>query len=198
MQQTIGNAHSVISSMHSVLRVPKNIHSLHRKVTRTFNSCGNKRFVVMVLLTIGVVVILYIILKTRETLFSSRRTTNTPEAQKSWADLLRSGMNNFTKHMSDESDATQVSSPHYVAFNDVNIVLQDRTKSGEEKVRAVTEHLMAAAFPSTRPSWLRNPKTNRTLQLDCYNKALGLAVEFDGLRKRHIFLCHKQPNVFPQ
>tara|TARA_R100000808_G_C2136523_1_gene144814 strand:- start:327 stop:1766 length:1440 start_codon:yes stop_codon:yes gene_type:complete len=35
-------------------------------------------------------------------------------------------------------------------------------------------------FPKERPSWLRNPQTNRKLELDCYNEELGVAFEFHG------------------
>jgi len=37
-------------------------------------------------------------------------------------------------------------------------------------------------FPNTRPDWLRNPETNRRLELDCYNEELGLAFELQGIQ----------------
>jgi hypothetical protein len=45
-------------------------------------------------------------------------------------------------------------------------------------------------FKSVRPSWLKNPKTNRAMELDCYNEKLKLAVEYQG--EQH----YKFPNIF--
>ena len=57
----------------------------------------------------------------------------------------------------------------------------------EEKCREIFERLFGANFPSTRKiKWLRNPETNRPLELDGYNphiktpKGKGLAFEYDG------------------
>lgn len=35
-------------------------------------------------------------------------------------------------------------------------------------------------FPNVRPEWLRNPETNRPLELDCFNEKIGLAFEIQG------------------
>jgi hypothetical protein len=35
-------------------------------------------------------------------------------------------------------------------------------------------------FPKCRPEWLINPETGYRLELDCYNKELGIAFEYDG------------------
>lgn len=35
-------------------------------------------------------------------------------------------------------------------------------------------------FPNVRPEWLRNPETNRPLELDCFNEEIGLAFEIQG------------------
>jgi very-short-patch-repair endonuclease len=57
---------------------------------------------------------------------------------------------------------------------------------GETECRRVLEKYYGVPFPNQRPSWLKNPKTNRSLELDCYNadldvgKGWRLAVEYDG------------------
>lgn len=57
---------------------------------------------------------------------------------------------------------------------------------GETECRRVLEKYYGVPFPNQRPSWLKNPKTNRPLELDCYNAELDvgkgwrLAVEYDG------------------
>lgn len=52
---------------------------------------------------------------------------------------------------------------------------------GEQVVRAILEALFPGRrFPSRRERWLRNPKTQVPLQLDCYCSELKLAVEHQG------------------
>lgn len=51
---------------------------------------------------------------------------------------------------------------------------------GEAECRRVLEKYYGVKFPNVRPSWLKNPKTGRNLELDCYNEELKLAVEYDG------------------
>ena len=49
------------------------------------------------------------------------------------------------------------------------------------KVQRFMNHLFGKfKFPNIRPDWLRNPETNRKLELDCYNKELELAFELQG------------------
>lgn len=57
----------------------------------------------------------------------------------------------------------------------------------EERVRAILEDYFDDYFPTARPNFLRNPKTNRNLELDGYNARLNLAFEYQG----------KQHRVFP-
>jgi len=52
----------------------------------------------------------------------------------------------------------------------------------ENWAREVLEEMFGKKFPSVRPDWLKNPKTNRPLELDCYNKELNLALEFQGIQ----------------
>ncbi len=53
----------------------------------------------------------------------------------------------------------------------------------ENEVRTVFEDIFKAPFPNTNPSFLKNPKTGRTLQLDGFNVELKLAFEYHG--KQH-------------
>lgn len=50
-------------------------------------------------------------------------------------------------------------------------------------VREVLIEIFKENFVSARPEWLRNTTTNRKMELDCYSKKLGLAVEYQG--KQH-------------
>lgn len=50
----------------------------------------------------------------------------------------------------------------------------------EKKFRNSIEKIFNAKFPKSKPAWLINPKTNRRLELDCYNQDFNLAFEYDG------------------
>ena len=58
-------------------------------------------------------------------------------------------------------------------------------QKGESKCRSIAERIMHASFKKVRPSWLRNPETNRCLELDCYNEDLKLAIEYSGSQHYH-------------
>lgn len=53
------------------------------------------------------------------------------------------------------------------------------TKS-EKLIRQIFEHLLQRKFPSIKPDFLVNPKTNNRLELDGYNRELALAFEHNG------------------
>ena len=53
-------------------------------------------------------------------------------------------------------------------------------KKHEKKCRAILEKIYHTPFPSVRPSFLRNIRTGRNLELDCYNSNLKLALEYQG------------------
>jgi len=55
---------------------------------------------------------------------------------------------------------------------------------GEAECRRVLQQLFQKPFTSQRPDFLRNPVTggNFNLELDCYNSAMGLAVEYNGVQ----------------
>jgi thiol-disulfide isomerase/thioredoxin len=50
----------------------------------------------------------------------------------------------------------------------------------ENKFREIIEDILDAEFPRKYPPWLINPETGHKLQLDGYNKELGIAFEYQG------------------
>ena len=51
-------------------------------------------------------------------------------------------------------------------------------KSRENVMRRSLEALLGLPCPKARPAFLRNPATNRCLELDAWCKALQVAAEF--------------------
>lgn len=71
-----------------------------------------------------------------------------------------------------------------------NLILEHRKNGGfeywqsEMEVRKTLEEIFPGhKFPSVEPIWNINPATGYRMEIDCYNKALGLAVEYNG--KQH-------------
>lgn len=58
----------------------------------------------------------------------------------------------------------------------------------EEECRRIFEEIFGVKFKSIRPDWLKNPVTNKNLELDGFNADLktnigtGLAFEYDGVQ----------------
>lgn len=52
------------------------------------------------------------------------------------------------------------------------------------------EEIFQKPFTSVRPSWLRNPETNGTLEIDCYNEELKIGVEYNGMQH------YVYPNIY--
>jgi hypothetical protein len=50
----------------------------------------------------------------------------------------------------------------------------------EQECRRIFGFLTGLKFIKCRPKWLRNPNTNRSLELDGYNKYYKIAFEYDG------------------
>jgi len=55
-------------------------------------------------------------------------------------------------------------------------------KIGEHKCRKIFENLFQKPFTSVRPYFLRYPPTGKNLELDGYNKELGIAFEYQGIQ----------------
>ena len=63
-------------------------------------------------------------------------------------------------------------------------------RTGELETRAALERIFGKPFVKVRPPWIVNPKTNRRLELDCYNEDLCVACEYNGIQ-HYVF-----PNPF--
>ena len=71
--------------------------------------------------------------------------------------------------------------------------LDKKKVSRERYVRNLLETMFPYRFPSVRPKWLVNPKTGRSLELDCYCKEMNLAIEVDGIfHHKYIPYFHKK------
>ena len=68
-------------------------------------------------------------------------------------------------------------------------VNKDRSK-GETECLTVAKKIFAEEFFTVRPSWLKNPKTNKNLEIDIYNDKLGIGIEYQGYQHT------KYPNKF--
>lgn len=55
-----------------------------------------------------------------------------------------------------------------------------RRSKGELLCHQTIERLTGKSFVTVRPDWLKNPETNRNLELDCYNDELKIAIEYNG------------------
>lgn len=51
---------------------------------------------------------------------------------------------------------------------------------GEKECRRILQNKFNVPFINCKPNWLINPKTKRSLELDCYNEELKLALEYNG------------------
>lgn len=56
------------------------------------------------------------------------------------------------------------------------------TSRGERTCNDVMEKIYGVKFETVRPAWLKNPETNRALELDCYNEQLKIAIEYNGIQ----------------
>lgn len=61
-------------------------------------------------------------------------------------------------------------------------------KKHEKKCREILEEIYYPhKFPSIRPDFLKNPKTNRNLEIDCFNHELQLGLEYQGIQHRKYY-----------
>jgi hypothetical protein len=70
---------------------------------------------------------------------------------------------------------------------------------GEKECRRVLEKIFDKPFPKCRPNFLQNSVTGGTynLELDCFNKELRLAVEYDGIAHyKYTPYFHKNMEAF--
>ena len=71
-----------------------------------------------------------------------------------------------------------------------------KKQTRENYVRNIVESIFRQPFPSKKPIWLVNPNTGRRLELDCYNEAMRLSFECDGIQHSqylpHFHKCYQR------
>jgi hypothetical protein len=69
---------------------------------------------------------------------------------------------------------------------------------GERMARTGMQQLFGKQFPPASPKWLINPKTNRPLRYDGFNKELKIAFEHQGRQHDELSpgLFHRKKNIF--
>jgi hypothetical protein len=72
------------------------------------------------------------------------------------------------------------------------LIAKKRVSRGEAICREVMEDIFGKPFPSAYPEFLRNPESNKKLEIDCYNDELKLGVEYQG--SQHYKFPHKYHN----
>ena len=55
----------------------------------------------------------------------------------------------------------------------------------EEQCREILQRLTGKKFNSVRPDFLKNPETNRNLELDMYCEEMNVAFEYNGCQHYH-------------
>ena len=70
--------------------------------------------------------------------------------------------------------------PLEVGTYNLNPVSRSKRSVGEIECCRVMEELTGKPFITVRPTFLTNPKTGRSLELDCYNDDLRIAIEYNG------------------
>ena len=95
---------------------------------------------------------------------------------------------------------------NYFILTDVDYKTKSHSKyenkkesKGEVECRKVLEELFGVPFGKARPDFLNNPVTggNFNLELDCYNKNLKLAVEYNGVQHyKYTPFFHKNQEAF--
>lgn len=64
--------------------------------------------------------------------------------------------------------------------NDLKASYNRKDSEGEKECRRVLMDIYGLEFPNVRPDWLKNPKTLKCLEIDCYNNELKIGVEYNG------------------
>jgi hypothetical protein len=60
-----------------------------------------------------------------------------------------------------------------------------KQSKGEIQACKILESIYHEPFRKVRPDFLKNPKTGRNLELDCYNENLKIALEYQGRQHYH-------------
>ena len=84
-----------------------------------------------------------------------------------------------------------------VSFIDLKPKKKKRINKTENECRKIIEKIYKKPFPSIRPSFLKSPKTGHNLELDCYNKDLQIALEYNGEQHyKYLPVWHKSKKDF--
>jgi len=68
-------------------------------------------------------------------------------------------------------------------MKNISATKQNNASKGETECKRVLEKIFNKPFDKARPNFLSNPVTGgHNLELDCYNKELQLAVEYNGIQ----------------
>lgn len=89
-------------------------------------------------------------------------------------------------------DPYKARAPYTVKILNKNL---ENISAGEKACRYAAEKIFGKPFPSVHISWLKNPKTKRSLEIDCYNDDLKIGIEYHGeqhYKKDHYF--HRRNN----
>ena len=80
--------------------------------------------------------------------------------------------------------------PQNITDSESNIYYTYENKGKREShIRHILQNIFQKPFASCRPIWLKNPKTKRKLEIDCYNEELRIGVEVNG-EQHYNFIPH--------
>jgi hypothetical protein len=76
-------------------------------------------------------------------------------------------------------------------------VCASKEKMGEAKSRSLIEQSCGVKITKDRPLWMRNPDTNRPLELDGLSESIGLAFEYQGVQhSTYVKFFHRTIELF--
>lgn len=67
--------------------------------------------------------------------------------------------------------------------NEDRVITRQKCSKGERECRRVLEKIFQVPFPTVEPAWLINPPTGERMEIDAYNKEIGIGLEYHG--KQH-------------
>ncbi len=85
-------------------------------------------------------------------------------------------------------------------FTDKNIKKRNEKinqRSYEQRIKKILSNYFQTSFVKIRPEWLKNPLTNRNLELDIYSPELNIAIEYQGaMHTKFVGHFHKSKQEF--
>ena len=70
-------------------------------------------------------------------------------------------------------------------------IYKSNIKVREKLVRRILQQMFHEPFESARPEWLRNPRSKRLLEIDCFSEKMKLCIEVDGIHHMRFNHWHK-------